>query len=942
MARNNDPIKKYISKGDAAITKHGDYCAALNYYLDAAQHVVSTNWHLSVRQKIRSICLSDIDEDGQDELLFGTEGHSLVAYRTLLDIGDKKPQRIWEFKTNDWVTDILSVDINNDGNKEIIVASDKIYVLDCNGNYIMEHKTDYPISAMQILDIDETCQMIVVGDIKGTIKCYDFQFSEIWTLPFVTNGSIIDIKIGDFDGDGKIEVAAASEDKFVYIINDIGEEKDKINVRHWIVNLADCKMKNNKLRLFIGKFTGDTLMYKHKQTNQIVALKQSGILDLKVEYIFDNIETPQFIVGSSDRCLSIFDYCGQLIWAFETGLGQRALSVKKVGDGELQIFVGTESGDVFSYSVKLASNLVGKIIDAYEKSDTLDIFDLKVDLSKLKILRNYIEYNPIKKNATISNLKKYDGFLEPVMSIMEIWFNSCAFVWEYKTGGRIYDISQTSLNSDDVICVGSDDGTLYCITNDGRLKWSFDSQKDLRDVVQGIRGVHVTNNCIFIASTDKSLYKLDSNGIPEWNFCHEDWILYTTTGVFNGTEDIRIFAGTEDGFVLAFDKEGCLLWKRKLNKRIRALSFCKNNNECSYLVVGCDDNKVYILDNQGKEINSFTTPHYVLVVKVCDLDDSGEFRILTGNENGHVHVYDFNGTLLWRFQTDSWVAALDIFKNIETNEIEIIIGSQDNNIYSLNKYGALLWQYEANARVRTISASRNSNRIAFGSYDNCAYLIEKIDRENVLQVLKDIYAKYNSSIQKQQLLNSDNRYLRAFAYLFETDFDILKKGTCDQSEIVIAAIGINLIENLHSNNDYEELLINLLINSSQRVKAVILEKLSKSTKNKELKKIVVARIFSDVILKIKSPVDKIGVFRYWLTITDNSEDILRLAESLIPKEKHSIDEFLLDEINYACLLAVNKYTGDSADYTIIDKVNKIILVLKEKYPSTAEIIKNLF
>lgn len=929
-------IQSNISKGDAAIKNRNDYGSALNFYLEAAQHIVSLNWHLPVRQKISSIFLGDINLDGYDEFLFGTEGNFVIACQAKLFNGENEPKIIWKFQANDWVTGISAIDINNDGVDEIIVASDKIYILNKDGNYISEYPSEFSISAMQTFADDNGNHIIVVGDNNGNIRCYDFNFSEIWALPFTAKGKIINIVIGDFDGDGKVEVAAASEDKFVYIINDAGEEKDKINVRHWIVSLAECIIKNNKLRLFVGKFTGDTLVYKHKQTSQAVALKQSGILDLKVEYLFDDEDLPQFIVGSSDRCLSIFNYFGELIWAFESGLGQRAISIKRITSGEFEIFVGTESGDVFSYTVRIVKDLVNKIKNAYEKSGTMDMLDLRIEPCKLKILRNYIEYNPIKYTASLASLSKTTDFQSAIISAMEVWFNNCSFIWSFKTNGRIYDLAYALEEQKKVLLVGSDDGTLYCLSRDGECLWKFSSQKDLRGIAQGIRGVFATKESIFTASVDKSLYCLNWSGKPEWNFCHEDWVLFTSAGLLSNTNQINVFAGTEDGFVLAFDDSGLLIWKIKLKERVRALSVCESYNGESFLIAGSDDNKVYIINERGEIINSFYTPHYVLVVKACDIDNDGKIEILTGNENGHLHVYNFCGELLWRFETESWVAALDVFKNKENGEVEIVIGSQDNNIYVLNKYGALLWQYEANARVRTISVDGESNRISFGSYDYNTYTLEQVNKETAFNALSELFIKYHASERIQELTNSESRYLRAFAYLFADDDDLIKSGLNDKSDIVIAAIGSNLIENFLPRNKCENLLTDLLINTNRRVKAVLLCKLTELMKTKKIKKINVARILSAVITATTFTTDKIDVFRYWLTMTESCDDILRLTECLIPQNTTVIDEFLVDEINRACCVAINKSTGDSGDFTIVDKVNNIAKVIKARYPNTAQ------
>ena len=71
-------------------------------------------------------------------------------------------------------------------------------------------------------------------------------------------------------------------------------------------------------------------------------------------------------------------------------------------------------------------------------------------------------------------------------------------------------------------------------------------------------------------------------------------------------------------------------------------------------------------------------------------------------------------------------------------------------------------------------------------------------------------------------------------------------------------------------------------------------------------------------------------------MTESCDDILRLTECLIPQSTTVIDEFLVDEINRACCVAINKSTGDSGDFTIVDKVNNIVKVIKARYPNTAQ------
>lgn len=62
--------------------------------------------------------------------------------------------------------------------------------------------------------------------------------------------------------------------------------------------------------------------------------------------------------------------------------------------------------------------------------------------------------------------------------------------------------------------------------------------------------------------------------------------------------------------------------------------------------------------------------------------------------------------------------------------------------------------------------------------------------------------------------------------MFTKNPEVLKNVLTDTSDIVLAAIGSNLVENFLTQNLYEDVLTSLLISCSQRVKSVILCKLT--------------------------------------------------------------------------------------------------------------------
>ena len=932
-------IQEKIKLGNKAFTEN-DYNSALEHYLDAALHVVTLVGYIPVRQKVRALLATDIDEDGNDEILYGTEGNLIFARRA-------NGNEIWKFSTRDWVTGIEYVDINSDGVDEIIVASDKIYILNKNGELLGEHDIPARVSSLKVYKKENSEGFIVVGDKNGYVTCYDFDFNLLGSFQTEGKGNVIDIAIGDFDGDGVVEIAAASEDRHVYIINKQGLEIDKMRVNHWIINMDALELNNNKSRLYIGEFQGETYIYKPKsQSGQSISL--SSILDLKVAHLFDNKSEPQFIVGSSDRQLAFFDYNGDLLWAFESGLGQRVICIKTHENGKLNLYVGTESGEIFSYSIQMVSDLVKKIKEAYFKLDVPDLMDIRLDAGKLKVLRNFIEYNPIKTEASIKNAIEYKNTGstgKTIVSAMEVWWNDCEYLWEYETKGRVYDITISVIQQDNKLTIlsGSADGSLYCVDHEKNEKWSFHSVFGREGEIRGVFANRDSATEIIVASADKSLYMLDCNGNPLWNFQHIDSMLFAYMG--RSKEDKQlIFVGTEDHKVLAFDNTGLLLWEKILGERVRAISFCDNYDGIPCVIAGSDDNYVYIFDCEGNDIFKFETPHYVLALHAQDIDADGSIEILTGNENGHLHVYDIRGNLLWRFETGSWVAALDVLVNKDTRETEIIIGSQDNHVYSLNKNGALLWQYETAARVRTLCADSDTNKIAFGSYNKKIYLLAKKNRSEVVSFISSLHSELLKNIGNEGVRRayskSDYRHERAFSLLFETDIEVIRNAISDHAEIVLAAIGCNLSENFIVNNSNIDFLIEVLKKSSRKTSAIILGNICSLLKEGKIKRSTTFRIICALVQSSMDTSLRIDAFRHWATIAGDFCEVIEMAVRLLPETGRIIDEFMLDELNHACLIAM-KLPVPVDNLTVSHNIDCIATQIKSKYPKTVNLIKKI-
>lgn len=74
-------------------------------------------------------------------------------------------------------------------------------------------------------------------------------------------------------------------------------------------------------------------------------------------------------------------------------------------------------------------------------------------------------------------------------------------------------------------------------------------------------------------------------------------------------------------------------------------------------------------------------------------------------------------------------------------------------------------------------------------------------------------------------------------------------------------------------------------------------------------------------------------------MTNSCDGILHMVKSLIPLENEHVDEYLIDELNRAGMLALQSNTDECGDYSIIQIVKDLI---SGKYPETAQNLYNTF
>lgn len=758
---------------------------ALKLFLQAGLKVVKHDWSFITGGKIRSLDCYDINRDGATEILVGSEDGNIYVL-------DDDGTEVWHFKTSGWVQGVTTCDVDFDGNCEVIGGSDKIYILDKSGNL----KTSFPVSIHS--SVTSLCSLqkgpratvrILSGHDDGSIICWNTSGESLWR--YKCNKRVICMLAEDVDQDGHIEIIAGTEDKQVYIFTEQGVLKDIFRSDHWILNIAKADLfDEGQQRLLIASFEGSVHIYRYAKAATL-NIQQHGILGLALAQLSPEQGKYHVILGSSDRAVSIVNVEGEIVWRFNTSYGHRVIQAwyndEKQG---CQLIVGAEDGLLHSYTVKVPLGLAKAIRSTYEKIYLNRLSRLGLSAEEQQLLANFVSVDLINQQANLFTVQrcKESGDLESAAeSAIEIWRNSVEFRWVKKTGGRVYALTiMEKTNPRGVyVMAGSEDGQAYALqSRDGSVAWSFKASG-------AVRGID-TKNCldpavysIVIGSVDGNVYMLSDAGQAIWNFQSQDWVLYTKIGCRGVFPEPKVIFGSDAHYFAATTIDGQLIWKFLTGDRVRALVLSDVDNDgFTEIVAGSDDQFVYIVSEEGFLKHKFRAPHWILVIDANDIDNDGKVEILVGTEDGYMYVYTSDGQLKWKYRTGHWIAALHSYTNSLSGESLIVIGSADRFVYCLDGFGRLLWKLETGARVRTImilDVDEDGNQeVLFGSYDHGVYMFSVVNKQQLSQVLTDVFTAIKQS-WPEGLHQHQCAAIRALFFLHCTDV-LLLSDALDQAE----------------------------------------------------------------------------------------------------------------------------------------------------------------
>lgn len=261
-------------------------------------------------------------------------------------------------------------------------------------------------------------------------------------------------------------------------------------------------------------------------------------------------EDESIIFGSRDRNLYALSKDGELLWTFYSG-GE--IEATPVLDKEGNIYFGTKSNLFF------ALNKEGKLL-------------WKTNL-----------HSPILATCAIDKATNiYVGNQIGTLFSLDM---QGKIQWQYKTKGAIR--STPAIDKDGIIYVTSTDWSLHVLNREGKLLYNYRT------------AWHITatpalgfDSTLYVGSWDWNMYAFSTlQGKQLWKTNIGNYATYIASSALVD-KNSRVYVGSRNDFLYAFDKEGAITWKMHLEGDVLgAVTLSKNG----VLLVATDKGWLYAL-----------------------------------------------------------------------------------------------------------------------------------------------------------------------------------------------------------------------------------------------------------------------------------------------------------------------------------------------------------
>jgi outer membrane protein assembly factor BamB len=285
--------------------------------------------------------------------------------------------------------------------------------------------------------------------------------------------------------------------------------------------------------------------------------------------------------------------------------------------------------------------------------------------------------------------------------------------WSVKIGD---EIKSSPIICENMIYVGSMDGTFYALDLSGKIVWKYKAESSIEASPIFIK------KTVIIGCSSGKVYAFDyKNGTLKWTYNTDAQVLGAANWSTDGN-NIQILIPCYDFCLHSLSLEsGKLNWKCKTDNYLNGSPATDNK----IIVAGGCDSYLHIINaKSGKETGKVNVGTYI--AESPALSDNLAF---VGDYDGNFICIDISKkTIKWKF-TNPKISPFLSSPAVDNDRV--IIGSNDKKVYCFNKQtGKILWTYQTYGKIDS-SPVLFKDKVVICSGDGIIHFISLIKGEKL-------------------------------------------------------------------------------------------------------------------------------------------------------------------------------------------------------------------
>lgn len=307
--------------------------------------------------------------------------------------------------------------------------------------------------------------------------------------------------------------------------------------------------------------------------------------------------------------------------------------------------------------------------------------------------------------------------------------------WTYNAGSPVDSSPAIAPNRN--VLVGCDNGAVLCLSPIGELVWSCPTGGAIRS------SALIVDGSVYVGSTDGSLHALDlASGVRLWQHATGGSIRSSAAA---GPDGSVYFAGG-DGYLYALNPTGTLKWRFRTGSAADSSPAVGDDGTVYF---GSGDGYFYAVAPNGSMRWRFSTGS--VADSSAAIGPEGNLYFGAGMDGGNGTLYALrpDGSKIWQVNLPGGgIVSSPAIDRAGT----IYVGACNHRMYAYNPDGTVCWSFLTGSSVVSSPAVGADSSVVFGSYDGSIYCLRDITSKDLTPPTTPVVTVPGSSLALGQPL----------------------------------------------------------------------------------------------------------------------------------------------------------------------------------------------